>query len=196
MKRYLLLALVVLGCVALEAGQPQRTGLSVSAKVILKSKQGYFVLSDGTSWKVIGFEKRWRSLSEWWNSVQLVPENYECMPNDWYLGASIDVYPKYGNLEVSEANASNQEDLKKCTHLLINTNTGQVLFAVGLDPATCLVQVFKDAYDDGYRVGYDAGKLSSYKNATEVYNDGHTDGYKEGYTEGYKDATKGARPNS
>ena len=134
----------------------------LNAKAILKSTQGYFVLSDGSCWKVMGFQKRWRSVSEWWNGVQLVPENYECIPNDWYLGAEIEVYSKYESLEVNEEDASNQHELQYCTHLLFNTRTQRVLFARALGPEDCIVELFNDAYADGYEKGYNTGWQAGY----------------------------------
>lgn len=147
---------------------------ALGAKVILKNGDGYFVLSDNSCWKAIYFSKRWRSVSEWWNDVKLIPENYECTPNDWTLGTPLELYPKWENLEVDEANAANQETLKQCTHLLVNSRTGQVLFAIALQPAECMIQLYNDAYKDGYNNAYDDG-----------YNAGHRDGHKVGYREGY-----------
>lgn len=162
----------------------------LSSKVILQNTNGYFVLSDGSCWKAIAFSKRWRSIKEWWRNVQLVPKNYECIPNDWYLGTHIEVYSKYENLEVDEANASNQEDLKQCTHLLANTRTGQVLFAIALHPADCIVQLYNDSYGDGYSDGFSEGRMESHKNANDIYNSGYADGQKAGYAEGYQAAFK------
>ncbi len=186
MKKWLVIALALLSCLGLHASSIEKIEV-LSSKVILQNTNGYFVLSDRSCWKAVGFAKRWRTPSEWWNNVQLVPENYECVPNDWFLGSQIQIYSKYENLEVNEANASNSEALKQCTHLLLNSRTGQVLFAVALEPAECIVQLFNDAYQDGHSVGYSQGRLKSYENATEIYNNGHADGYKSGYEEGFQD---------
>jgi hypothetical protein len=193
MKKWLLIALTLLSCSSIHAtsySYPEKVEV-LASKVVLQNTNGYFVLSDRSCWKAIGYSPRWRTLSEWWNNVQLVPENYECVPNDWFLGAQIEVYSKYGNLNISEADASNQDALKQCTHLLVNSRTGQVLFAIALEPAECIVQLFTDAYQDGYSFGYSEGRLNSYKNATEIYNSGHSDGYKLGYSEGYQTAARG-----
>lgn len=187
MRNGFLITLVIFSCSVLCADYPERTG-TLSSKVILQNTSGYFVLSDRSCWKAIGFATRWRTVSEWWNNVQLVPERYECIPNDWYLGTQIEVYSKYNNLEVSEANATNQEALKQCTHLLLNTRTGKVLFAVALEPAECIVQLFNEAYADGHDEGFTQGRLKSYQNATEIYNNGHAEGYKVGYAEGFRAA--------
>ncbi len=186
MKKWLVLAIALLSCVVVQASSIERIEV-LSSKAILKNANGYFALSDGSLWKAVGFEKRWRTPSEWWNNVQLVPENYECVPNDWFLGAQIQIYSKYDNLEVNEANASNQEALKQCTHLLVNTRSGQVLFATELDPAECVIRLFNDAFQDGYQSGYSKGRLESYKDASEIYNSGHADGFKAGYEEGFQD---------
>ena len=167
----------------------------LSAKVLLENTNAYYVLSDGSCWKVMGFVKRWRTPSEWWNNVQLVPQNYESIPNDWFLGTKIEAYPKYEYLNVDESNASNQADLKQCTHLLVNTRTGQVLFAIALHPSDCMIQVYNDAHDDGYNQGFTKGRLSSYQNATDIYNKGVSDGYKDGYAKGYQDAMKEEAPS-
>jgi hypothetical protein len=182
--------IAVFSCSVFCASEPEKIE-TISCKVILESSNGYFVLSDRSCWKVMGFWKRWRSLGEWWNGVELVPKNYECLPNDWYLGTQIQVYSKYDNLEVDEANASNQEALKQCTHLLVNTRTGQVLFAIALEPSTCMVQLFNEANNEGYNRGYNEGRLKCHQNANDIYKNGHADGYKAGYTEGFKAAFRG-----
>lgn len=190
MKKLFLAVVVVLGCSFAHAGQPEQVE-ALSAKVILENANGYYALSDGSCWKAIGFSKRWRSLSEWWNNVEIVPKNYECVPNDWFLGTQIEIYAKYGNLNVNEADASNQDELKQCTHLLVNRRTGQVLFAISLHPADCIVQLYTEAKQDGYNQGYSKGRLANYQNATEIYNEG----YKAGYTKGYKAAFEGEPGN-
>ncbi len=159
---------------------------TLSSKVVLKNSYGYFLLSDGTQWKAVPFVKRWRSLSEWWNNAQIVPQNYECLPKDWFVGAEIEVYSKYGNLSVNEADASNQDSLKQCTHILVNSNNGQVLFAIALHPAECLVRVFEDAHNDGYNEGFDEGRSASYRASKAAYDDGYNSGYQLGYKEGYR----------
>jgi hypothetical protein len=179
--------IAVLSCSFVYAEGPERVE-ALSSKVILQNTSGYFVLSDGSCWKAIGFAKRWRSLTEWWNGVELVPENYNCVPNDWYLGSQIEVYPKYEYLRVNEADASNQEDLRQCTHLFANTRTGQVLFAISLHPAECIVQLFTESRKEGYDEGFSLGRLSSYQNADDIYNQGHADGYKAGYIEGIRNS--------
>lgn len=172
-----------------KTNEPERVA-PISAKAILQNSNGYFVLADGTLWKAIGFSKRWRTLTEWWNNVQLVPENYECVPNDWFLGTDITVYSKYGNLGIKESDASNEETLKQCTHLLVNNRTGQVLFAIALDPAAGLVSLFNDAHHDCYIKGYNEGRAKNYQNANEIYNNGYSDGYKEGYADGCQTVAK------
>ncbi|HSW85898.1 MAG TPA: hypothetical protein VLG49_00200 [Rhabdochlamydiaceae bacterium] len=193
MRKWLLGIATVLSCSVIHANFPEKVEI-LSSKVILQNTNGYFVLSDGSCWKTIAFSKRWRSIKEWWRKVQLVPKNYECVPNDWYLGTNIEVYSKYENLEVDEANASNQDDLKQCTHLLVNTRTGQVLFAIALHPADCIVQLHNDSYGDGYSDGFSEGRMESHKNATDIYNSGYADGQKAGYAEGYQAAFKEEQP--
>ena len=193
MKYWILLAVA---CSTLCANPPERTE-TLSSKIVLSNADAYFVLSDRSCWKAVGFSKRWRSLSEWWNNVQLAPENYECVPNDWFLGAQIDAYPKYGNLDVSEANASNEQTLRQCTHLLVNRATGKTLFAIAMEPAECMMQLFRDAQREGYDQGYEQGRRQGYQNSTEIYNQGHAAGYQSGYTAGYRDSEQHqAQPGS
>jgi hypothetical protein len=194
MKKWLFIVVMVFCSCALNASEAEREEY-LSAKVILQNKTGYYVLTDGSCWKVIGFEKRWRTPREWWNNVQLVPRNYECIPNDWFLGAKIQAYPKYEYLNVDEANASNEAELKQCTHLLLNTRTGQVLFAIALHASDCMVQVYTSSRDEGYHQGYTEGKLSSYQNANDIFNRGVSEGYKNGYSKGYQDAVNGETAN-
>ncbi|MFI5334472.1 MAG: hypothetical protein ACHQT8_04825 [Chlamydiales bacterium] len=194
MKKLLIACLLLSGSIV-QATDPERVE-TLSSKIVLHNTNGYFVLSDKSCWKVIAFSKRWRSLSEWWNNVQLIPKHYECLPNDWYLGTQIEVYPKAGNLEVDEANAANQELLKQCTHILYNSRTEQVLFAIALEPADCIMKLFTDAHAEGFDKGYSEGRSKGTQNSIEIYNNGHTDGYRAGYAEGYEAAIIGQRPPS
>lgn len=195
MKRSFLLILTIFTCSIVCADGPEKVG-TLSSKIILQNTNGYFSLSDGSCWKVIGFSKRWRSLSEWWNGVELAPATYECVPNDWFLGAQIEAYPKFEKIEVSEANASNQDVLKQCSHLLINSHTKQVLFAISLQPADCMIQVFNEAQTEGYNRGFTEGRLKGSQNATEIYNNGVAEGQRIGYREGYRAAVNGDQPGS
>lgn len=183
MKKWVLIAL--LSCSFGYAGTPEKTG-TLSSKVVLQNTSGYFVLSDRSCWKTFGFTKRWRSLSEWWQDAKLVPEKWESLPTDWHSGTQIEVYPKFGNLEVDEANASNQADLKQCTHLLVNTRTGKILFAIALEPSECVTMLHKESREEGYNEGYEKGRSNAYKNATDLFNKGREEGRKAGYAEGYK----------
>jgi hypothetical protein len=176
MKNLLLILSAVFSFSLGYGGAPETVEM-LSSKVILESKEGYYVLSNGACLKVVGFSTRWRTPSEWWNNVELVPKNYECVPDDWFLGSEIEVYAKYENLEVNLENATNAEILTQCTHLLYNTRTGQVLFAIWMHPAECLVQIFNDAHKDGYDKGYKEG-----------YDKGYKGGYKIGYEDGYQAA--------
>jgi hypothetical protein len=155
---------------------------TLAAKVILSNSDGYFVLSDGSFWKVIGFSKRWRSLSEWWNNTPLmVSEDFDSLPNDWPMGAQMEIHTKYESpiMEcVKEADASNQEILKQCSHLLRNKGSGKILFAISIHPAECFVQAFQEARNEGYHEGYSYGYSMGYSM-------GHSAGYSSGYQAGH-----------
>lgn len=176
MRNWFLGLVFALSCSIVSANQPERVEV-LSSKVVLANSDAYFVLSDGSYWKVITFLKRWRSVSEWWNDVKLIPENYESVPNNWFVGTEIDVYPKYGNVGVDEANASNQEVLRQCTHLFCNSRNGQVLFAAEIHPSEGPVRIF----NEGLKEGYSKGVKASSQKTEEVYNQGYTEGYKRGY---------------
>ncbi len=134
----------------------------LSAKSIIKDRKGYYALSDGSVWRVIGFDPRWRTPSEWWNNVELVSKRYECLPNQWEVGAVVEIYPKYDYLTADENNASNKEALQQCSHMLVNLASGQVLFAAPLTTGAFFQQFYQDVYgigfDKGYSEGYQQGK--------------------------------------
>jgi hypothetical protein len=176
MKNYFLI-FFILAC-SLAQAMPPESVVQLSTKVILSNNNGYYVLSDNTCWKVIYFSKRWRSLSEWWNDVKLVPETFECAPKDWIEGSYIEVYSKRDFPEIPLQNASNQDDLINCSHVLINSTSKQVLFANALTTADCMVLLFNQAHEDGYNEGYTRG---------------HSLGYSLGYSTGYQ-AGLSARP--
>lgn len=185
MKNWFLLAALVLSSVG--SADPERVS-TLSTKIVLEDTSGYFVLADKSLWKAIAFSKRSRSLSEWWNAIELAPKNFECLPDDWSLTAEIEVVPKKES-QVNVANASNQDLLEKCTHLLFNKKTEQVLFAMALDPSECLTQLFKEASAEGYAKGLKKGEAKSNK----MYNDGYTDGYRSGYQVGYQSGFRAGR---
>ena len=164
-------------CSFAEAAEIERMG-SMTCKIKSEQTHVYFTLSDGSCWQVFPFTKRWRSPLEWWRGVNLeVPDGYECLPDDWVVGAEIEAYPKYDALSVDETNASNAEQLKRCTHLLVNRHTRQILFALALPPGECLKQVFEEAYQQGfakgkssgYHDGYYAGRHQSHSEPSIVY---------------------------
>jgi hypothetical protein len=171
MRKYFLIPLLLLLMCSLAHAMPPEKIAQLSAKVILTNDNGYYVLSDNSCWKVIYFSKRMRSLSEWWNNVRLVPETFECSPKDWVEGTYIEIYSKRDFPEIPFQNASNQNDLINCSHVLINTASKQVLFANALSIADSMVLVFNQAYEDGYNKGYGIG---------------HSLGYTLGYSTGYQ----------
>lgn len=192
MKKWCLAALALFSCSFAEAQNLEKEEV-LSSKICLQDQTGYFVLTDGSCWKVMGFVPRWRSISEWWNNVELVPDNYKCEPGQWVVGAAIQAYPKYGNIEVNLADASNLEALNQCTHLLFNTRTGQVLFAIAMDTGHCLADVFREAYREGRVKGVEEGYAKARSDANTIYESGRAAGYQAGYAAGYKAAMGGER---
>lgn len=184
MKKWCFLLLSLFTCAFVDAGGPEFVEI-LSSKVVLQNSDGYFALSNGTCWKVISFSPRWRSVSEWWNNVQIIPDNYKSKPIDWLDGTQIEIYPVYGNSGVDLDNASNQESLKQCTNLLLNTRTGQVLFAMPLHPAQCIIELATNVYKDGHARGLIEGRSQQFKNAEESYDRGFEEGFKKGYAEGF-----------
>ncbi len=165
-----MLITTVLFCSAAVAAEIDHIGLMTCKIKSDHHDHAYFTLSDGSCWKVFPFTKRWRSPLEWWRGVNLeVPEAYECAPNDWVVGADIETYLKYDALSVDETHASNAAQLKRCTHLLVNRHTHQILFAISLQPGDCLKQVFEEAYQQGLTKGKSSGYRDGYNNG---YNDG------------------------
>lgn len=156
MKKWCTLLIALVICSFNYADEPENIEI-LSSKAMLQSSEGYFALSDGSCWKVMGFSPRWRSLCEWWHNTQIVPPNYLTTPADWLIGTQIEIYPIYGNIEANLDNASNEEDLMECTHLLFDVKTNRVLFAVSMHPAECMAEIFNDAHKDGYDHGFKAG---------------------------------------
>jgi hypothetical protein len=164
-KRFLWCFTFLLSTVASYADAPEHKGF-LSGKIIIRDSFGYFLLSDGSHWQVNGFVLRSRGFFEWWNGVQLaIPEGCECKPNDWILGSTIEAYPKV-TFDFDYTGADNLEALKQCTHCLVNTQSGQILFGNPLLPADCLTRIYNDAaakaYDQGYEEGFTAGKYTGY----------------------------------
>jgi hypothetical protein len=137
--------------------------MAIAAKIVPEESRGYFIFSDGTFWKVSSFIKRWRTPLEWISGDDIyVPENYVCSVQDWSFADEFEAYPKYGNIRVNESDASNEEDLKKHSHVLVNIRTGKTLFGTPIHPADFLVQIYDEGYNEGYGIGYSRGYNSGY----------------------------------
>lgn len=193
MKRLVSILCAVLSMNCVHSGELEKESQLV-AKVALSNTQGYFLFEDGSFWKVVPLIKRWRSLSEWWNDVQLVPEQFECIPKDWNLGAPIAVYRKESNFDIEESNASNSKILKHCSHFLVNQVTKQTLFAYPLSQSQLITQLYRDAYLDGYNIGQQEGiqkqDQMNQQTKTKIHQEGYTKGYQSGYETGYRDGLK------
>ena len=155
----------------------------LTSKVIVNSATGYYTFSDGSLWKVINCFPRWRSLSEWWNDVRVVPDAYQSSPSDWYLGADITMIPRAQGNDRAEQNASNKTELDQATHLLLNEASGKKLFAISMRPEECLREVYNLTHKEAYSQGYLKGQLSRDLDASKQYEKGFDAGYYEGYKE-------------
>ncbi len=179
MKKILCILIV---CIAAYA----ETGGSIVAKITPSESQGYLIFSNGTYWKVSSFVKRWRTPLEWLAGNEIyVPENYICDMQSWSFGDEFEVYPKCGNIRVDESHASNEEALKKHSHILLNPRTEKILFGTPIHPADFVVQIYNEGYSLGHSKGYSTG-----------YNEGRSSGYSQGYDSGYADGEKAARPQN
>jgi hypothetical protein len=126
--------------------------------LVIDDSKGYFVLSDGTYWKIDTFVTRWRSLLEWIGGDEVyVPDAYQCTVKDWVMGEEFEYFPKVGNLRINEADASNEAELKKHSYILVNHRTGKVLFGTPIHAAQFVTDVYNEGYNVGYRKGYSSG---------------------------------------
>ncbi len=149
------------------------------SKVVLENQEGYFALEDGSFWKVFPCVPRWRSLSEWWNGVDLIAENFKQSPREWISGSSIEILSKTPEYEQIILDASNKKKLDQSTHLLHLPAHNLYLFAVQLSPLLCFEDLFNEAYEEGYAAGKDYG-----------YNKGYYIGHSVGYLEGLNTANR------
>jgi len=197
MKKLFLLAMTFLWCSPLHPLDPEKVE-TLSAKFCSENKGGYYVLADDSCWKVIGFSKRWRGLREWWNNVQLAPETYDCIPDNWIVGATIEIYQKSSFPSIPLENASNKENVLQCSHVFLNKTTNQVLFAIALKPAECLTQLYKLGHNDGYEEGHSKGRHErnhqeyqrGYQEGVEKIDQEYKRGYRLGYQEGYNQGSR------
>jgi hypothetical protein len=183
MFKYLLSCLCMMNAAVFAQESIEQEGV-LASKVLIKDASGFYALSDGSIWKVMGLTPRWRTVSEWWNSIQIVPEDFECAINDFYIGAKLKIVPKHAYDAFDDQCASNKEELARCSHIIINTDTNKCVFAVALRPETALVEVYNESYKQGYSTGYNKGRLST---NIEAYNQ-YEKGYQAGYQNGVKDA--------
>lgn len=157
---------------------------NLSSKIDIDSSGSYFCLSDGSLWRVYDFNPRWRSLSEWWHDVSLVPQEFQCKTKDWFLGSDIQVISKQETNPACLDDADNQRILKNCTHLLYNVAAGKYLFAVHLDPKDCLLSLYQDAFNLGHKKGYSEAKLQSNTDSAREFKKGYEAGYYKGFNDG------------
>lgn len=187
MVKYLLFFLCSLN-VGLFAYEQDNT---LAAKVIVKETAGFYSFADGSIWKVMGLEPRWRTISEWWNNVQIVPDSFVCTVNDFYIGAKVKIIPKHEFSSFNDQCAYNKDALARCSHIIVNTGTNKCVFAVALTPDTSLVEVYNESYKQGYTVGHEQGIRS--KNI-EAYNQ-YEKGYQAGYQKAVQDLTEKKEKN-
>lgn len=143
----------------------------ISQKVIIQDGVGFYCFSDDSIWKVTRLEPRSRTLSEWWNNEQIVPENLVCTVNDFYIGLKVKIIPKNEFSLFYDNFAKNKAILANCSHIIVNTNTNKCLFATFLTHQAAFEDIRKEAAAYGYSLGYKEGNSS---------------GYDEGYYEGYR----------
>lgn len=192
MKKYLLGVVCLFATSLMHADETQEVAYagSLAGQIFVGDTNGFFILSDGSCWKTASFITRWRNPLEWWNSVDLnPPQNFQCTPKDWTLGAPIEVYPKLRLSGIDISNASNAAELNQCTHVMINQHTGHVLFSVALAPSVAMMEIFKTGHAAGYKEGVQKGSSETRQVAhKEGYNEGRQAAYQEGYNEGRQSA--------
>lgn len=136
--------------------------VSLIAKLTPSDTSGYFVFSDGTFWKVSSYVVRWRSPLEWAMGEELfIPEEYICEIKDWSFGDEFEPIYKIDYVRVDEANASNESELRKHSHVLVHSLTGRALFATPVSAASFLDQIYRDGVSSGYSKGYSEGYSSA-----------------------------------
>ncbi|OGN55863.1 MAG: hypothetical protein A3D96_00240 [Chlamydiae bacterium RIFCSPHIGHO2_12_FULL_44_59] len=150
------------------------------AKVTPEDTKGYLVFSDGTFWSVASLEKRWRTPLEWLAGNELfVPEDYACKVTEWSFGDEYEIYHKAGNLRVDETYASNGEQLKQHSFLMLNLRSGKTFFASRMQPMDLIQAIYDEGYHSGYHQGYPSG-----------YEEGYSVGYSSGYHRAEADILK------
>lgn len=165
---------------SLFADQSQEQESILASKVIITDSSGFYAMGDLSIWKVIGLSPRWRSLSEWWNGVQIVPEDFQCSINDFYVGAKLRIIPKHEYNIFDDACAANKSDLARCSHVIVNTATNKCVFAIALRPETAIVELYNESYNQGYSLGYNEGRRRINVENYHQYEKGYRDGYKQG----------------
>lgn len=170
--------------------------LSLSSKVMIQSHTAFYALSDGSFWKVFSFTPRWRSVSEWWNDVKLIPNSYECDPSDFYVGCDLEILTKLDHDLANHENATNKDIISRCTHLMHNVHTDKYLYALKLKPEHLLTELYNESFKDGYHKGFEKGKQFNNIDASIQYKNGYEAGFYNGYQEALKSQDmRESRPN-
>lgn len=183
---------------------PNEQEVSLCSKVVVEPSRGFYCLSDGSIWKVMAVIPREKTISEWWYNLNIVPKNFECNIDDFYVGAKIKIIPRCECSTFNDEVAGNKKELASYSHVLMNTGINKCLFALPLLPETGLMEVYqhgclfgsknynqrryKEGYDNGCNAGYNKGYLQGYfyGYTSEGYQKGYSDGYTAGYNMGKK----------
>jgi hypothetical protein len=173
-----LLFLLLCGCSFLAADD----GLYIHQNMDIGNGESILFLSDNTIWHLYPVRERWRTLSEWWNGVQIDKPEKSFLDNfdKWENGCTICIHPYDGR----PLEKYNNENLKKCNYILELYRTDRLAFAQSVDAksfSAFLPTLFKQKYKEGYNKGYNEGYNSGYSIG---YGYGHSVGYSAGYNVG------------
>jgi len=157
----------------------------IMSRFHVSDSRAYFLVDKGTIWKVTRFEKRWRGPLEWFRGDDLgVPEQYLYSVSDWGSLGEMEIYPKFVS-PAPEASASNETEIHKATHILVNRQTGRVLYGY----ETSASQAMLDIYTEGKAAGYNEGREEGYKagvNAekSKSYQEAVDNAFRRGFNQG------------
>jgi hypothetical protein len=153
----------------------------IQGSVIGGENTAYWILDDGSFWKVFSFVKRWRGPLEWFRGDDLgVPDSYQTSLDQWVSGTEIAVMSK-SEVAADFTNASNQEDLRQATHVIVHKHTGHTLFALSMSANHFLTSVFNEGKLLGRSESYEKGKQDGFQRGFAL---GECEGYEKGFTEG------------
>ena len=150
--RYIALALAWSLITAAHGAEPEQVE-KIAASFDVSDSVGYFVLSDGTIWRVISAGEHTPDFLESFGGEQLLPEAYRTDTREWVRDADIELYPIESLPQSIDIGSPSRDLVPEATHIVVDIESGKALFAQRLPLIDGLAMVAKESRLAGVQEG-------------------------------------------